>query len=104
MIAHKENIKKNNLIDSIVCFQSNGYEKIGHESKFDLILCNILAKPLCEMAPFLKKHLSKDGIAILSGLLLTQAEEVVGCHKEYEIELKKTISIGEWATLIFSHG
>ncbi|MDC0349123.1 50S ribosomal protein L11 methyltransferase [Alphaproteobacteria bacterium] len=99
----KENIKKNHLIDSVTCFQSNGYENIDSESKFDLILCNILAKPLCEMAPLLKKHLSVNGVAILSGLLTTQEKEVVGCHQEYELELKKTISIGEWSTLILNH-
>jgi ribosomal protein L11 methyltransferase len=99
----KENAKKNNLENNIICFQSNGYEQINKKHTFDLILCNILAKPLCEMAPQLKQHLSSNGIAILSGLLNTQSQEVVEQHQTCGLELINTISMGEWETLIFNN-
>lgn len=99
----KENVKKNRLEPQIICFQSNGYEKINKSEQFDLILCNILAKPLCEMAPQLKQHLNSRGVAILSGLLHTQAQEVIEHHQKCGLELMDTISIGEWDTLIFKN-
>ena len=67
---------------------------------FDLILCNILAKPLCEMAPQLKYHLNPKGTAILSGLLNTQSQEVIEHHQMCGLQLEGRISIGEWETLI----
>ena len=99
----KENLKKNGLESQIICFQSNGYEKIKPSQSFDLILCNILAKPLCEMAPQLKQHLNANGFTILSGLLKTQAQEVIEHHQKCGLQLMDTISIGEWDTLIFKN-
>lgn len=97
----KENLEKNNLTTQISCFQSNGYESLGKDQTFDIILCNILAKPLCEMAPQLKSHLNSKGFAILSGLLKTQSQEVIEHHQMCGLQLRERISIGEWETLIF---
>jgi ribosomal protein L11 methyltransferase len=97
----QENLKKNHLDHRISCFQSNGYEGLPSHQTFDLILCNILAKPLCEMAPQLKHHLNHKGMAILSGLLNTQSQEVIEHHQMCGLQLEKRISIGEWETLIF---
>jgi ribosomal protein L11 methyltransferase len=43
---------------------------------FDLILANILANTLCELAPALAAQLSPGGVVLLSGLLTPQEEEV----------------------------
>lgn len=99
----KENIGKNKLKERITCLQSNGYEKVPPSQMFDLILCNILAKPLCEMAPQLKKHLRTKGIAILSGLLNTQSQQVIEEHQKCGLNLDKSILIDEWETLIFTN-
>lgn len=96
----EENIKKNHIDHRISCFQSNGYEGLPSHQTFDLILCNILAKPLCEMAPQLKYHLNPKGTAILSGLLNTQSQEVIEHHQMCGLQLEGRISIGEWETLI----
>ncbi|MFN7662244.1 MAG: 50S ribosomal protein L11 methyltransferase [Alphaproteobacteria bacterium] len=99
----KENISKNGLSSQVTCCQSTGYESIPPKSQFDLILCNILAKPLCEMALQLKQHLNPNGVAILSGLLQSQAQEVIEHHQKHGLQLMDTVSVDEWTTLILTH-
>lgn len=46
----------------------------------DLILANILAKPLCELAEIFSKMVKIEGEIILSGILESQMEEVIQCY------------------------
>lgn len=68
---------------------------------FDLILANILARPLKEMANDLSNHLIDDGYTVLSGLLTTQAEDVKNVYESAGLKLYRSIDIAEWSTLIF---
>ena len=61
----QENARQNGLEKYMHIWQSDGYA--GVSRKYDLVFCNILAKPLIEMAPDLAGHLNPQGIAILSG-------------------------------------
>ena len=67
---------------------------------FDLIVANILARPLIRMAPTLARRLAPGGTAILSGLLRRQAAAVLSAHRTAGLHLVGRIPIGEWQTLI----
>jgi len=43
---------------------------------FDLVLANILANTLCELAPAIAAQLAPGGVVLLSGILTPQEEEV----------------------------
>ena len=47
---------------------------------FDLIVANILAGPLIELAPDFAKALAPGGTVVLAGLLDTQAEGVIAAY------------------------
>jgi len=103
-IANK-NLKINNISDQIIFELSDGYNnyKIKENAPYDLIMSNIFADPLCEMAPLLKKHLKKGGKAILSGILETQANKVIKAHQQENLKLIQRKEIGEWSILEFSN-
>ncbi len=101
--ATKANADKNGVTNKINAQHGNGYKAIQSNDSFDLVLCNILAKPLCEMAPLLKNHLAPGGYAILSGLLGNQADEVIAAHKNCNLKLLTTVDIENWLTLVFNH-
>ena len=101
--ATKTNAEKNNVANKIAEQHGDGYKALCEKDAFDLVLCNILAKPLTEMAPFLKKHLAPGGHAILSGLLDTQAYEVIAAHKNCDLKLLTKVDIENWLTLVFNH-
>ena len=68
---------------------------------FDLIIANILAGPLIELAPDFAKCIVPGGTIILAGLLDTQADAVIGSYAERGLTLRDCGS-GEWPVLILS--
>lgn len=69
------------------------------ESRFDLILANIQADVLAELAPRLPARLTQEGRAILSGLLLRDADPVLAHFQGLGFELVRRRDEGEWASL-----
>ena len=67
---------------------------------YDLILANILADPLVELAPALRAHLAPGGRAVLSGLLDRQAEAVVAAHRRQGLQLLGQAQQGPWMALV----
>ena len=48
---------------------------------FDLVLANILAGPLVQLAPTISQHVRQGGYLVLSGILAEQAEEVRAAYQ-----------------------
>ena len=68
---------------------------------YDLIFCNILARPLIALAPELAKNLAPRGFAILSGLLVSQINAVVSAQRAHGLRVVEVIEKEEWAALVF---
>ena len=83
---------------------SDGYHSrfIAKHKRYDLIAANILARPLTHMAGDLVRHLSRDGVAVLSGLLTRQERTVLAPHRGLGLSLIGRIRINGWSTLILS--
>ena len=94
----QENAAKNNLDNLLTVWQSDGYSQV--KKSYDLIFCNILAKPLIEMASDLANHLNPNGIAILSGFLNNQENWVKKAHLEAGLTFIKHYRINGWTTLV----
>ena len=69
---------------------------------FDLIIANILAGPLIELAPDFARALAPDGTIILAGLLDTQADGVAAAYETLGVSLANRGS-GEWPVLVHKH-
>ena len=72
---------------------------LAARAPFDLIIANILAGPLIELAGDFAKALAPGGSIILAGLLDTQADAVVTAFDEHGLTLVKR-STGEWPVLV----
>ena len=68
---------------------------------FDLLIANILAGPLIELAPAFVTALAPQATVILAGLLDTQAEAVAGAYTGLGLNLEERSS-GEWAVLVLT--
>ncbi len=73
---------------------------VGRHKPYRLITANILARPLARMAPQLKRHLQRGGVAVLAGLLNRQERHVIQAHRAQGLHLVSRIPIGEWTTLV----
>ena len=66
---------------------------------YDLIIANILAQPLIDLAPDVAAALDAGGTLILAGLLDTQAERVARAYRRQGLRLAERITRGDWPTL-----
>src|SRR4029077_14644688 len=60
---------------------------LSARAPFDLIIANILAGPLIELAPNFVRSLAPCGTIVLAGLLNTQAEGVGAAYEELGLAL-----------------
>jgi ribosomal protein L11 methyltransferase len=96
------NVAINNLQGRIECLEAAGFAhpRLAEAAPYDLVFANILKGPLVELAPPMAKHLAKDGLIILSGLLVVQAEAVTAAYLAAGFALESQDDIGEWSTLV----
>jgi ribosomal protein L11 methyltransferase len=97
----RANARANGLGDKIEICLGRGYAPalIRRFAPYDLIMANIFAGPLSHMAHDLKNHLRPGGVAILSGLLTSQANLVISAHRMQGLALTQHIKTGEWSIL-----
>lgn len=82
----KENAAKNNLNNSDLIFMhTDDFEKNYQNLKADVVIANILAEPLTELAPLLCNLLNTNGNLILSGVLDRQKDIILNCYKKFNI-------------------
>ena len=82
LISTADNLQKNNL-DPAKCAMLLPEQLPSPAPKVQLILANILAEPLIELAPALAKSCEINGKIILSGLLTSQIEMVKSAYSEW---------------------
>ena len=69
--------------------------------QFDLVLANILARPLTEMAADIVRACRPGGCLVLSGLLEIQADGVTAAYRAQGLPEPRRIIDGEWAALVW---
>jgi len=74
--ATLENARRNRVSDLIQCFNPGDFSA----SCVDVVLANILALPLIDLAPLLLQSLRPKGSLVLSGILEEQAEQVLAAY------------------------
>jgi len=100
----QSNARDNGVAQRVHARCSEGYRSpaLRAVGPYDLILANILADPLCEMARDLARHLAPGGSAILAGLLDSQASAVVGAHRAAGLHLRRRLQLDTWSTLVLT--
>jgi len=98
----QQNVRLNRLSHLVRARLADGWRNaaVRGGGPYDLVLANILARPLCAMARDLAANLSPGGTAILSGLLTTQARWVLAAHRRRGLWLERRLAEGVWATLV----
>ncbi|MDY8108199.1 50S ribosomal protein L11 methyltransferase [Fulvimarina sp. 2208YS6-2-32] len=98
----RENASANGVSDRVEVIEVTGFDSptIAERGPFDLIIANVLAGPLKEMAPDFAAHLSESGRVILSGILVDQGAGVLDAFDAEGLRHVKTLTMGEWVTLL----
>ena len=76
------------------------HRRLKARASYDLVIANILAGPLIELAPSIGAALEPGGRLILAGLLDTQAEKVAAAYRRQGLMASFGIVRGDWPTLV----
>jgi ribosomal protein L11 methyltransferase len=96
-----ENVRRNGIASGIITETAPGFHStaFSNHGPFDLIIANILARPLIKMAPQLVTHLAPGGSVILSGILASQRWKVLAAYNGAHLRHVRTIWRNGWVTI-----
>lgn len=75
------------------------HEMIRRRAPYDLVIANILAGPLIELAPSIAEVIAPGGTLILAGLLDRQQEAVARAYRAQGFRLAQSAANGDWPSL-----
>jgi ribosomal protein L11 methyltransferase len=97
----RHNVARNGVAGLVRVSGADGYrDRAIRKLPYDLILSNILARPLALLARDLARTLMPGGRAVLSGLLRRQEPIVLAPHRGCGIVLERRLVIDGWSTLV----
>ncbi|MBO6518446.1 MAG: 50S ribosomal protein L11 methyltransferase [Rhodospirillales bacterium] len=96
------NTRDNGLRHRIQAVRSTGYlsDAVRRSLPFDLIVANVLARPLIGMAAETARHLAPGGTVVLSGLLDRDARWVASRHRAHGLVFVGKWQRDGWSTLV----
>lgn len=84
---------------AFACAEGLAHPWLRHAAPFDLIIANILARPLCALAGQIRPALRRGGTLVLSGLLTPEAPEVTAVYGAHGFALLAHRRIAGWSAL-----
>lgn len=96
-----ENVRLNHVGAYVETRTATGFHHpvFARWAPFDLIVANILARPLMRLAPEMARHVSPGGSLILSGILDRQRNAVIAAYTGQKFRHVRTLSREGWVTL-----
>lgn len=98
----RDNARLNNVGPLLRMIRATGFaaRDFAERGPFDLVLANILANPLRELAGPMRRHLAPSARVILSGLLTPQARGVIAAYRARGLVPVKHLKIEGWSSLL----
>ena len=98
----RENARLNVAGHLVQVVRATGFSapQFADAAPFDLVLANILANPLRQLATPMARHLSRSAMVILSGLLTHQAPGVIAAYRARGLVPVRHLRIEGWSSLL----
>jgi ribosomal protein L11 methyltransferase len=98
----RDNARLNGAGNRVATILATGFSapQFAKAGPFDLVLANILANPLRQMATPMARHLAPSALVILSGLLPHQAQSVIAAYRARGLVLLRHLQIAGWSSLL----
>lgn len=97
--ATRRNIKLNNLFN--IEIKKGSIDIV--DTKFDFIAANLMSDILIQNASKIASSLNKSGIALLSGIITGQENDVISAIKKEGLTVVNKSYDNRWVTVIFKH-
>ncbi len=98
----RENARLNQIGHLVQAICATGFSapQFANTRPFDLVLANILANPLRQLATPMARHLAPSALVILSGLLAHQAAGVIAAYRARGLVPLRHLRIEGWSSLL----
>ena len=98
----RDNARFNGVGSLVEAIRATGFSapQFAARAPFDLVLANILANPLRQLATPMAAHLAPMALVILSGLLPHQAQGVIASYRARGLLLRRQLVIDGWSSLL----
>jgi ribosomal protein L11 methyltransferase len=98
----RENARLNETGHLVTTMRATGFAapQFAQAGPFDLVLANILANPLRQLAGPMARHLAPSAFVILSGLLTHQAPGVIAAYRARGLVPLRHLRIDGWSSLL----
>ena len=98
----RENARFNAAGDFVHVIRAAGFSapEFAALGPFDLVLANILANPLRQLAQPMSRHLAPGALVVLSGLLTPQAGGVIAAYRARGLVPLRHLTIDGWSSLL----
>jgi len=91
------NAERNGLTERVTATVGSLPEEAS--SRYPLILANLVAAVLVDLAPRLAAHLAEDGTLLASGIIAPKAAAVEAAMRRAGLRVDEQLDDGEWVTL-----
>jgi ribosomal protein L11 methyltransferase len=101
----RDNARLNQTGDLVQIITATGFSapQFTARGPFDLVLANILANPLRQLATPMARHLAPSALVILSGLLNHQAASMIAAYRTRGLVPLRHVRIDGWSSLLLRH-
>jgi ribosomal protein L11 methyltransferase len=98
----RDNARLNRSGHLVRAIRATGFAapQFAQAAPFDLVLANILANPLRQLATPMARHLAPSALVILSGLLTPQAPAVIAAYRARGLVPVRHLRIEGWSSLL----
>ena len=99
----RENMRTNDIpADALTLITCPGVDhpEIARSGPFDLLIANILAGPLIDLAPSFARQVAPGGRVMLAGLLADQELAVVEAYRACGFRPAERLQRGDWPTVV----
>ena len=99
----RENVAMNGLEDRVQVVQGSIDQAISDRG-YDLVLANIIASVIAELAPELHAATAPDGVLVVSGIIEEREGMVVEALKAAGLRIEETMAEGDWRAMVCRRG
>lgn len=90
-----------NGVERLLTFEAGpGFHPVPSDARYDLIVANILARPLTALAPGMARQLTRGGYAVLSGLIVRDERMVLAAYLAQGFKFVSRSVREGWVTLV----
>ena len=100
----KQNVALNGTAGLVECIVADGMSarRLAEEAPYDLVVANILARPLTLLAAPIARALAPSATVVLSGLRSADAPMVLAAYRMQGLHLADSVTRDDWMALILA--